>query len=154
VKSTGGTYPYDLCPVPEDLERRIAALARTSIFADLDERSRRRIAQAMGEASFRAGHVLIEPRTTGAGLFVLEEGTVVVEPRNSEPRELGAGEVVGELALLMREGVRTARVQAKTDVRCLTLDRRSLHEALEDEPQLAIALLETAAERLSRDLSG
>lgn len=139
--------------MPDDLERRIAALARTSIFADLDEPSRRRIAQAMGQVSYRAGHVLIEPRAAGAGLYVIEEGTVVVEPRNSEPLELGAGEVVGELALLMREGVRTARVQAKTDVRCLTLDRRSLHEALAEEPQLAIALLETAAERLARDLT-
>jgi CRP-like cAMP-binding protein len=139
--------------VPDDLQWRIDALAQTSIFSDLDEPSRRRIAEKMGRASFRAGHVLIEPRTTGAGLFVIEEGTVVVEPRNSEPRELGAGDVVGELALLMREGVRTARVQAKTDVRCLTLDRGSLQKALNEEPRLAIALLETAAERLARDLS-
>jgi CRP-like cAMP-binding protein len=96
--------------------------------------------------------VLIEPRAAGSGMFVIAEGTVVVQPRDVDPVELGAGEVVGELALLTEDGTRTARVQAVTEVRCLTLDRATLQQALEDEPKLAIALLQAAVERLAAQI--
>jgi CRP-like cAMP-binding protein len=43
-------------------------------------------------------------------------------------------------------------VQAVTDVRCLTLDRATLQQAFEEEPKLAIALLESAVERLSAQI--
>src|SRR3954452_23786506 len=98
---------------------RAEALRRASVFAEVDEPLLRQLAERMTVTELPPGHVLIEPRLPGAGLFVLEEGTVVVEPKGAEPRELGAGEVVGELALLTRDGRRTARVQAKTAVRCL-----------------------------------
>lgn len=136
--------------IAEELERRVAALRRVPIFADLAETFLQRLAQMMGEVEVPAGHVLIEPRTKGSGMFVIEEGTVLVQARGTKRFEVGPGEVIGELALLMREGSRMARVQAKTPVRCLTLDRHSLQQALEEEPKLAIALLETAVERLAQ----
>ncbi|MGZ4338750.1 MAG: cyclic nucleotide-binding domain-containing protein [Gaiellaceae bacterium] len=136
----------------DELTRRVSALRRASIFAGLDEPLLHRVAETMTEVELPAGHVLIESRTAGAGLFVIDEGTVSVEPRGAEPRELGPGEVVGELALLTRDGTRTARVQAKTAVRCLALDRTSFHSALAEEPRLAIALLQTAVERLAAQL--
>src|SRR5437763_10837782 len=101
-----------------DQARRVAALRRASIFAELDDPFVDRLAQAMAEVELRAGHILIEPGQVGAGLFVIEEGTVHVQPRGADAVTLGPGEVVGELALLTREGTRTARVQATTDVRC------------------------------------
>jgi CRP-like cAMP-binding protein len=55
--------------------------------------------------------------------------------------------VVGELALLRPDGARTARVQATSPVRCLAVDRRTFRQLLESEPTLALALLETLAER-------
>jgi CRP-like cAMP-binding protein len=103
----------------------------------------------MSEVMFPAGRVLIEARAPGTGMFVIDEGTVTVHPRDSEPVELGPGEVVGEIALLTADGTRTARVQAITDVRCLSLDRATLQQALEEEPKFATALLESAAGRLS-----
>lgn len=132
----------------------VSALRRASIFSELDEPSLAKLAGAMTEVELPAGHVLIEAGQPGAGMFVIDEGTVSVQARGAEPRELGPGEVVGELALLTRDGTRTARVQATSAVRCLALDRASFHRALEDEPKLAIALLETAVERLSAQLQG
>ena len=136
----------------DDLEPRIAALRRSAVFGALDEPFLAHLAQSMAEVTFPAGHVLIEPRAAGSGMFVINEGTVVVQPRDVDPVELGAGEVVGELALLTKNGTRTARVQAVTEVRCLTLDRATLQQALEDEPKLAIALLQAAVERLAAQI--
>ena len=136
----------------DDLEPRIAALRRSAVFGALDEPFLARLAQSMAEVTFPAGHVLIEPRAAGSGMFVIDEGTVVVQPRDVDPVELGAGEVVGELALLTEGGKRTARVQAVTEVRCLTLDRATLQQALEEEPKLAIALLQAAVERLAAQI--
>jgi CRP-like cAMP-binding protein len=138
--------------VPADLTRRVAALRRSSIFAELDEPFLARLAGEMTEVELPAGHVLIEARAPGAGLFVIEEGSVSVQPLAGPPVELGPGDVVGELALLTREGTRTARVQATTALRCLALDRASFQGALEDEPRLAAALLHVAAERLAGQL--
>ncbi|HEU5362154.1 MAG TPA: cyclic nucleotide-binding domain-containing protein [Gaiellaceae bacterium] len=137
--------------MPPDLDRRVAALRRSTIFAELDQPFLTRLAGAMTDVELPAGHVLIEPRTPGAGLYVIEDGAVTVTPRSGGQVELGAGEVVGEIALLARDGVRTARVQAKTPLRCLALDRASFQRALDEEPQLAVALLQVAAERLAAD---
>ncbi len=69
-----------------------------------------------------AGQVIIEFGQTGAGLFVITSGTVVVDaPEGS--RELGPGESFGEIALERDGGTRTARVRAKTDVKLVAIDR-------------------------------
>ncbi|MGN6798286.1 MAG: cyclic nucleotide-binding domain-containing protein [Gaiellaceae bacterium] len=135
-----------------DLDARVAALRRSAVFGGLDEPFLSRLAGSMAEVTFPAGRVLIEPRAAGSGMFVIDEGTVSVQPRDVEPTELGPGAIVGELALLTEDGTRTARVQALTDVRCLTLDRATLQRAFDDEPKLAIALLQSAVERLSAQI--
>ena len=132
-----------------DPDARVAALRRSPVFDGLDEQFLGRLAASMSEVTFPAGRVLIEARAPGTGMFVIDEGTVTVHPRDSEPVELGPGEVVGEIALLTADGTRTARVQAITDVRCLSLDRATLQQALEEEPKFATALLESAAGRMS-----
>jgi CRP-like cAMP-binding protein len=64
-------------------------------------------------------------------------------------RELGEGEVVGEISLLEEDGLRRARVVAKTPVRCLALDRTEFEQMLESEPELAGAMRDLAQQRLS-----
>jgi CRP-like cAMP-binding protein len=81
-------------------------------------------------------------------MFVIEEGTVVVEARGGVHIELDAGEFVGELSLLVPETNRIGRVRALTDVRCLAISREAFSELLEDEPTLAVAMLPVLARRL------
>jgi CRP-like cAMP-binding protein len=148
----GGGKTTRLASMSDDLAPRIAALRRSAVFGALEEPFLARLAGSMSEVTFPAGHVLIEPRAAGSGMFVIDDGRVTVQPRDAAPVELGPGEVVGELALLTEDGTRTARVQALTEVRCLTLDRATLQGALDDEPKLAIALLRAAVERLASQI--
>ena len=134
------------------LKERTDALARVPVFAGLSRRSLERIARIAKDVELRPGQVLIEPRAKGAGMFVLLEGAVTVGTRGTRARELGAGEIVGELALLTPEAQRTARVRARTPVRCLAISRGDFRKILSDEPKVAIQVLETVAARLASPL--
>jgi CRP/FNR family transcriptional regulator, cyclic AMP receptor protein len=123
-------------------------LRRSPLFAGFDDETLERLAAPFSEVEFPANQVLIEPRMPGAGLFVICDGTVVVDAQEVQ-RELGPGEVVGEISLVEEDGLRRARVVAKTPVRCLALDRTEFEQMLESEPKLAESMRELARERLS-----
>jgi CRP-like cAMP-binding protein len=123
-------------------------LRRSPLFAGFDDETLERLAAPFSEVEFPANQVLIEPRMPGAGLFVICDGTVVVEAHEIQ-RELGPGEVIGEISLVEEDGLRRARVVAKTPVRCLALSRTEFERMLDGEPELAASMRELARERLS-----
>lgn len=132
----------------EKISSRLQQLRSIPLFSDLEEESLRRILEETTEFEANAGQVLVQPGQQGSGLFVVEEGTVVVELRGGARRELGAGEFFGEMSLLT-PAVRTARVRAKTPVRCLAINRSNFEKLLEQEPKIAVAMLQTLARRLA-----
>ncbi len=127
---------------------RIDELRTVPLFADLDGDVLARLAASATEVTVPRGHVLVQPRAQAAGVFVLQEGSVVVEMPGRRTIELGPGEIFGELALLVPDAVRSARVYAKTAVRCLAVDRRTFTELLEAEPRIAVPMLRVLARRL------
>jgi CRP-like cAMP-binding protein len=96
----------------------------------------RRLQTVGGESRFGAGHVLIERGQTGTGLYVILEGTVVVEAPEGN-RELGPGAFIGERALFAADGKRTARVRAATELRVLAVDRAQFNRLCADDPEFA-----------------
>jgi CRP-like cAMP-binding protein len=84
----------------------------------------------------------------GSGMYIVEEGRVVVEGHGGLHKELGSGEFFGELTLLVPEAHRVARVRAATDVRCVAIRRDDFTQLIEAEPVLAVAMLPTLARRL------
>jgi voltage-gated potassium channel len=94
-------------------------------FSSLDDATLERLQERGREIEFPAGLLLTEPGQIGSGLYVIIEGTAVVEPPEG-PKEIGPGEVFGELAMLAPDGRRTARVRATTAMRCLAIDRPTL----------------------------
>ena len=123
-------------------------LRKSPLFAGFDDEQLERLAAPFSEVEFPEDHVLIEARTPGAGMFVICDGTVAVEAYGLQ-RELGPGEVVGEISLVEDDGLRRARVVAKSSVRCLALGRPEFEQMLEAEPELAEAMRELARERLA-----
>lgn len=124
------------------------ALAKSPLFAGFDRAALERLARRFDEVEVPANQVLIEPRMPGTGLFVICDGSVVVEAPGLR-RELGPGEVVGEISLVEDDGTRRARVIAKTPVRCLTLNRTEFEQLLAEEPALETAVRELARRRLA-----
>jgi voltage-gated potassium channel len=122
-------------------------LRQIPLFADLSDRALERIAELSTEFEAQAGWVLVEVGQPGSGMFVLEEGTVEVQTPDGREWELGAGEFFGELALLT-DHPRNARIRAKTPVRCLAISRTDFSKLLEEEPEIAVAMLPKIAERV------
>ncbi len=100
-------------------------LRSVDFFSSLDDATLERLAAEACEVEYPAGLLLTETGQVGMGLFVILEGTAVVEPPEG-PKEIGPGEVFGELAMLSPDGRRTARVRAQTGLRCLAIDRATL----------------------------
>jgi CRP-like cAMP-binding protein len=132
-------------------QERIDRLRSVPVFAELEEAGLERLLDVAGEYEVEAGHVLIQPDQAGAGLFVIEEGTVIVE-RPGGNLELGKGEFLGDLALLSEEAVHSVRVRAGTPVRFLAIARDDFAELVESEPKLALAMLRALAHRLWQTL--
>ena len=88
------------------------------------------------ESELAAGHVLVERGQHGTGLYVILEGTVLVEAPEGT-RELGPGEVVGERALFSADSTRTARVRTTSDVRVLAVDRADVDRLCAEDAGLA-----------------
>lgn len=97
------------------------------------------------ENAVAAGQVLIERGQPGAGLYVVLEGTVVVEAPEGA-LEFGPGAVIGERALLSADGLRAARVRTLSDVRLLAVDRADFDRLCADDPELAGRLVSAPAE--------
>jgi CRP-like cAMP-binding protein len=131
------------------VDARLARLRDIPLFDGLGEDVLQRVLAVSAELECPAGQVLARADDPGAGMFVLEEGTVVVEARGRSI-ELGPGEFFGELSLLVPESRRVARVRAKTPIRCIAINRLDFEELLEDEPRLALAMLPVVARRLWR----
>lgn len=134
--------------MPQTTEERVEALKSIPLFAGLNDDTLQNIIAASTEFEVEAGHVLIEAGQAGAGLFVLEEGTVEVLV-GGKHIDLGPGEFVGELALLTHGALHAGRVCAKTPMRALAIARKDFQALLHSEPKLALAMLETLASRLA-----
>ena len=132
------------------MKGHVDALRRVPLLSDLDEAELEGIAAAASEVAFPAGQVLTQPGATGSGMFFIVEGTAVVNTKRDEV-ELGPGQFFGELALMSSDATRTARVQAKTPLRCLALDRASFRKLIAEHPDVAAALLEVALGRLAEN---
>jgi CRP-like cAMP-binding protein len=100
------------------------------------EEDLRRLKEVGSPLAFSAGQVLVERGKPGTGLFVVVDGSLVVEAPEGT-RELGSGAVVGEQALLSEDGLRTARVLAVTDGVVLTVERAEVDRLCAEDPAFA-----------------
>src|SRR5438045_3446710 len=100
----------------------VDSLRSATLFAGFDDETLGRMAGRFAEVDIPANQVLIEPRTAGSGLFGSCDGRVEVEAHEVR-RELGPGDVVGEISLIEDDHTRRARVVALTPVRALALSR-------------------------------
>ena len=125
----------------------VERLRAVSLFADLADESLERIANAATEVEVPKGAMLLERGHEGTGLLIIEEGTALVEGPGDKTFNVGPGEFLGELSLLVDGIAHTARVRATSPVRCLAIRRADFTALLEAEPRIALAMLPSLAKR-------
>jgi flavin reductase (DIM6/NTAB) family NADH-FMN oxidoreductase RutF len=122
-------------------------LADAPVFGALPPEQLQRLLAAGDEREFQDGEAIVRAGEPGSELYVVLEGTVRIERGGRTLATFGAGEVVGEVAVLDGRP-RSADIVAAERVRCLTVSREALRRAIEAEPQVAWELLGVMASRL------
>ena len=126
-----------------------AQLASVPLLAGLDDRVRRRLAQIGKRRTYAADEAIVKEGSTGTALYVILSGRVRVERGGTGVGELGAGDFFGELALIEEEP-RSASVSAVEETECLLFPAWEFRALLDEQPQIAIAIMRALIERIHR----
>jgi CRP/FNR family transcriptional regulator, cyclic AMP receptor protein len=125
-------------------------LKNVPLFAGCSKSELQRIASLADELDLGEGATLIREGERGREFIVIAEGTVRVTRNGKQLRELGAGDFIGEIALVA-DVPRTATVTATSPVRLLVVTDRAFRGLLEQMPSLAKKVLQSLGERLHAD---
>jgi len=123
-------------------------LAKLPLFGELDAYDLGHVAGWLRDVELAPGDILIRQGAMPDDVYVLEDGTVEVTRDGERIATLGAGEVVGEIALVDPQR-RTATVQAATPVRAVALNLRDLPEMASEMPEIVRHLRSIAERRLA-----
>jgi CRP-like cAMP-binding protein len=129
---------------------KVELLKRAPLFAECSKSELAALATTADELDLREGAVLTREGASGREFFVLIEGTVRVTRKGRTIAELGAGDWLGEIALLT-ESPRTATATATTPVRILVVTDRAFRQVVEKMPSIALKVLASVGQRLGHD---
>ena len=129
----------------------VERLTRAELFSALTENQVRRFVDAASITDHAPGEELTEQGALGHRFHLILEGAADVERDGERVAAVGQGQFVGELGLL-GGGPSTATVRCTEPSRCLTLRREEFWAVLEDEPAIALRILEVLCRRLVREL--
>jgi CRP-like cAMP-binding protein len=130
-----------------------AELARYPLFADLGEDRCQQFLEEHRLLRLSAGHQIVFEGDWGDGLFLIRSGIAKVRHITYSGEEvvialLGAGEMVGEMAMLLGERLRSADVLSLTPMEVVKLRLGPVERTLRTDPALALGLARLQAERL------
>ena len=125
-------------------------LRNVPLFASCSKTELQRIASLADELDLADGATLIREGERGREFIVIAEGTVRVTRNGKQIRDLGAGDFIGEIALVA-DVPRTATVTATSPVRLLVVTDRAFRGLLEQMPSIAKKVLQSLGERLHAD---
>jgi type IV pilus assembly protein PilB len=128
-------------------------LSEVPLFAALSASSVEELERRMPVREFAPQTMIVREGDAGDSAFLVLSGLVAVRRKDPESgvefllRELGPGEMFGEMALLSRRN-RTASVVALQQTTCATLARTDFERAMREQPEFALAMTAVLAERL------
>ena len=128
-------------------DKKIEALKRAPLFADLSRKELIQLARLTDDAEVPDGKVLCREGDLGREFFVLVEGSVEVATKGRRVTTLGAGDFVGEISLL-EPTPRTATVTAKTPLRFFVLTPKDFRQMLDENPSFERKVLRALARRV------
>jgi CRP-like cAMP-binding protein len=130
------------------IEEQTELLGRADLFQGLSKRQLREIAKVSGSRRVAEGQELVKEGAAGSVCFLILDGAAKVTRHGRTVKQLGPGDFFGEMSLLTK-APRTASVIAGTPMECVTLSASALKQVLLDNPQIALAMLSSMAERVA-----
>jgi CRP/FNR family cyclic AMP-dependent transcriptional regulator len=131
-------------------DAKIELLRGVPLFAGCSKSELQQIAQHADELDLGEGATLIREGERGREFIVVAEGTVSVTRGGQTIRELGSGDFIGEIALVV-DRPRTATVTATSPVRLLVVTDRAFSRLLEQVPAISLKVMQSLGERLHAD---
>jgi CRP/FNR family cyclic AMP-dependent transcriptional regulator len=125
----------------------VSALGRVPLFSALSEDDLETLATVTSIRPMAVGTVLTTEREVGEEFFVIERGVVTISAHDQQLRTLGAGDFLGEIAIVFG-GTRTATAVATEAGSLLVLPKADFLELLAANPAIEDKILATASERL------
>jgi PPM family protein phosphatase len=135
-----------LASVKADTLARV--LGDVPLFAHLNERELRRVAERAKVAHVTAGQVIVREGTSSEALYVLLTGAVRVSSKSGDERQLGRGAFFGELG--PDRAPRTCTVTAERDLWLVRLSASDFRTLVAQEPAIARSLGSTPTDPLLR----
>lgn len=120
------------------------------LFTRLSDKERDQVAQRCHAVVVQQGDKLLDEGYSAYEFFVIEEGTAAVVRGGKHLRDVGAGDFLGEIALL-RGDPRTASVIATSAVRAIAMSGQDFREMIDSSPKIQRLMQESIEERLERD---
>lgn len=115
-------------------------LKKVPLFTNLSKRDLNQITRHMDQVRFKAGKVLVKEGELGREFLILLKGEVRVKRKGRTIRKMSKGSYFGEISMIS-PGLRTATVEAETDVELLVLNTRSFNHLLDSVKGLARKML-------------
>jgi CRP-like cAMP-binding protein len=131
--------------------RAIQAILSSDIFQDLPTESLESLAFAGKLYSVEQGQIIIREGEIGQSFFVIVNGAFSVSKSGKPVRALGDGGVVGEVALMVSGGARTATVQAQRKSTVLEIGQDEFYNILGKNILLAKEIETLAWQRWQSD---
>ncbi len=122
-------------------------LRTVPLFAGMTDRSLQRIAELARETSYESGSVIVREGEPGESFVVIITGAATVEQDGRTLTSLGAGDFLGEIALI-DGGPRTATVTATEPIAALVVDRAGFQQLMDDHPVARHDLVSALTQRL------
>jgi EAL domain-containing protein (putative c-di-GMP-specific phosphodiesterase class I) len=143
-----------MVPAVNEKKVQIPRLRPFNLFQGLSDDCLAEVAQICDELSVEPGDIIIRQGQVGSAVYLMEEGSVGIYRGESETPQylivLQAPTVVGEMAIINPERIRTANVKALGNLRLLALPITSFLTLLRRFPPLRDNLLKLVADRSLR----
>lgn len=127
-----------------------AVLDGVPFFEDFPSEERRRVLKLSSPTEAAAGAVLIDQGDTALDCYLVLEGVASVYVRGEFVTSVGAGSMIGEMALIDHRP-RSASVVAETPMRLLAFRTKDFRTLLDEMPRASERILAELQARLDRN---
>jgi Cyclic nucleotide-binding domain len=139
--------------IDDGIEKPVEMLRNLAWLSNLEEGVFQQVLNGFQYRRFQRGATLLKEHDPDTGMFVIVEGKVKIEIRGITMNEVGAGHLIGEMAVLTGYP-RSASVVALTDLTVVWIESTTLKSIMKKSVALENGLWEFASMRFAMNLLG